>query len=113
MSLATRIRGVPELQIPPLERDGVVEEEMRSISETLWEGIHREVLEERIGGVGKQEGNIFGSGSREESGESGEGILGTDSNARNGPIEKNKNGIDGFNVILDLPLNTLDRKSVV
>ena len=31
----------------------------------------------------------------------------TDCNARNGTIDKNKNGIDGVNVILDLRLNTL------
>ena len=33
--------------------------------------------------------------------------MGTDSNARNGPINKDKNAIDGVNVILDLPLNAL------
>ena len=33
--------------------------------------------------------------------------MGTDSNARNSPIDKDKNGIDGVNVILDLRFNTL------
>ena len=33
--------------------------------------------------------------------------MGTDCNTWNGPIDKNKNGIDGVNVILDLPLSAL------
>ena len=33
--------------------------------------------------------------------------MGTDCNARNGPIDKDKNGIDGVNVILDMRLNAL------
>ena len=51
-----------ELEVPPLEREGVVEEELRSVLETFWERIGREVLEEQIRGVGKQEGNIVGEG---------------------------------------------------
>ena len=33
--------------------------------------------------------------------------MGTDCNVRNGPIDKNKNGIDGVDVILDLHFNAL------
>ena len=33
--------------------------------------------------------------------------MGTNCNAWDGPIDKDKNGIDGVNVILDLRLNTL------
>ena len=33
--------------------------------------------------------------------------MGTDCNAWDGPIDKDKNGIDGVNVILELHLNTL------
>ena len=33
--------------------------------------------------------------------------MGTDCNAGNGPIDKNKNGVDGVDVIFDLRLNAL------
>ena len=68
MSSAHRIRGIFELKIPPLERNGVVEEELRSVFETLWEIIPREVSEELTRSVGKQEGNTLGPGSREDGG---------------------------------------------
>ena len=90
-----------------MERDGVVEEELRGVFEILRECIGREILKERVRGVGKQKGNVVGQGFWEDGGENGEGIVGTDCNARNGPIDKNKNGADGVDVILDLRLNTL------
>ncbi len=68
MSLAHRIPGILELEIPPLERDGVVEQEMRNVFETLGKGTPREVSEERIRGVGKQEGNTVGPGCTEDGG---------------------------------------------
>ena len=68
MYLAYRIRDIRELEIPPVERDGVVEEELRSVFESLWECISREILKERVRGVGKQEGNFVGQGFGEDSG---------------------------------------------
>lgn len=68
MSLAHRTRGIVELEIPPLEGDGVVKEEPRSVLETFWEGITREILKERVRGIGEQEGNVLGRGSRGEGG---------------------------------------------
>ena len=65
---ARRIRGVLELEIPPLERDGVVEEELRSVFESLGECISREILKERVRGVGKQKGNVVGQGFGEDGG---------------------------------------------
>src|SRR5258706_4676914 len=67
--------GLLELEIPPMERGGVVVEELRSVFETLGESIPGEVSEERIRGVGKQEGNTLGPDS------SGEGILDTEHDA--------------------------------
>ena len=111
MSSAHHRRGIFELKVPSLERDGIVEEELRSISEILWESIRREVLEERIRGVGKQEGNIFGSGW-EESRESGEGIVDTGSDAGNGAIGEDKNGSGGIDVALDLSCKTLPMECI-
>ena len=68
MSLAHRRPGILELEIPPLERNGVVEEELRSTLVTLWESIPRQISEESIRGVGKQEGDILGPGSRDDGG---------------------------------------------
>ena len=66
--LAHRIRGILELEIPPVERDGVVEEELRSVFETLRECVGREILKERVRGVGKEEGNFVGQGFGEDGG---------------------------------------------
>lgn len=64
--LAHRIRRILELEIPPVERDGVVKEELRSISKTLWKSISREILKEQVRGVGKQEGSFVGQGFGED-----------------------------------------------
>ena len=50
--LASRIRAILELEVLPLDGDGVVEEELRDAFENLWENIPREVLIQRIRGVG-------------------------------------------------------------
>jgi len=68
VSLAHRTQGILELEIPPLERDGVAEEEPRGVLVTFWECITREILKERIRGIGKQEGNVLGRGERGEGG---------------------------------------------
>ena len=49
-----------------MERDGVVEEELRGVSETLWERVAREILKERVRGIGKQKGNFVGQGFGED-----------------------------------------------
>ena len=58
----------PELEILPLQRNGVVEEELMGVLESLWENIFGEVKKEGIRGVGKQEGNVLARGSREDGG---------------------------------------------
>jgi hypothetical protein len=104
--LTSHIWVILELEVPLLERDGVVEEEVRSVLENVWEHIPGEVLVQGGRGVGEQKGNVR-RGSREDSGESGKGIVGTDCNTRDGAIGKNENSIDGVNVFPDLCLNTL------
>ena len=64
--MAHRSRGILELEIPPLERDGVVEEKLRSVFETLCECIAREILKEQVRGIGKQEGSVVGQGFGED-----------------------------------------------
>ena len=51
-----------------MERDGVVEEELRGVFEILRECIGREILTERVRGVGKQKGNVVGQGFGEDGG---------------------------------------------
>ena len=41
---------------------------MRSVFETFWEIIPREILEKRVRDVGKQEGNVVGQVFREDGG---------------------------------------------
>ena len=104
MSLAHRIL---ELEKPPLERDGVVEEEPRGVLEAFWEGITREILKERVRGIGKQEGNVPGWGSRGKGRQNGEGIGSTESDVRDSAIDKDKNSSGRIEVALDLSCNTL------
>ena len=98
--LLTLITFVCELDVLLLESDGVVEMELRSVFEHLWHSILGEVRRERIQDVGKHEGNIVGQGFWEDGGQSGERILGTDSNTGNSAIGEDENGIDGVNVVL-------------
>ena len=99
--LAFCIRAILELEVLPLDGDGVVEEELRDAFENLWENIPREVLIQRIRGVGEQEGDVLEPGSREDGGESGEGRFGTDVDARYRAIDKSENSSDGVNDLLE------------
>ena len=111
--MAPRIGFTLEPEVLPLERNGVVEEELRSVLESLRENIFGEITEECIRGVGKQEANVLGWGFREDGGESGEGIVGTDIDARDGAIRNNENSSDRIDVLLDLSCNTLRLESVL
>jgi hypothetical protein len=85
-----------------LERDGVVEVELRSPFEHLWDSILGEVPREGTQNVGKYEGNIVGQGFGEDGGQSGECIVGADSDAGDSAIGEDENGIDGVDVPLYL-----------
>jgi hypothetical protein len=57
--------------------------------------------------IGEHEGNVVVQGFREESGESGERIVCTDSDARDSAISEDENGSDGVDVLIDLIRNAL------
>jgi len=53
---------IPEPEVLPLERDGVVEEELGGVFENIRESIRGEVLVQRVCYVGEHEGNVVGHG---------------------------------------------------
>jgi len=96
-----------ELKVLPLERDGVIEKELRSLFENVRESISREIPMARVYDIGEHKGNIAGQGFVEDGGQGRECIVGTDSDARNGAIGKDENSSDGVDVLLNLGRNTL------
>jgi hypothetical protein len=89
-----------------LERDGVVEEELWSVFESIGESIPREVPMKRTCDIGEHKGNIVGQGSGKDGGQSGKCIVRADSDTRDSAIGEDQNGSDGFDVFLDLFRNT-------
>jgi hypothetical protein len=103
----TLLTGViPKLEVPPLERDGVVNEVLRSTFETIRDSVLGGVMVERIENVSEYEGGVPGWSSGEYGGQSGEGRVGANSGARDGAIGEDENGGDGIDAILDLSDNT-------
>ena len=103
----TLSRIILKVEIPPLECDGVVEEELRSLLELLRNSVLGEVPREGTRNIGEQEGNIVDHGVGKDSGESGECIVGTNSDTWDGAIGEDKNGINRLDVVLDLSRNIL------
>ena len=89
-----------------MERDGVVEDELRSTSEFVGDCFRGEVPMEGAQDIGENKGNVVGQGFRERGGYSGECIVSTDCDARYGPIGKDENRNYGVDVILDLCRNS-------
>ena len=104
-SLLTRI--FYETEVPLLERDGVVEEEQFSVFERKGDSVLGEVPREWTWDIGEQEGNVIDKGFGKNSGQSRECIVGTDSKALDSAIDKDENGSDGVDVLLNLSSNTL------
>ena len=104
--MTLRIGFTSEFVIPPLERNGVIEEELRGVLETLRKNLSGEVKKEGVRGVGKQEANILVQGSRDDSGQSGKDIVG-DIDAWDGAIGKDEDGSNGIDMLLDLFCNSL------
>jgi len=98
--LPTLITFGYELDVLLLERDGVVEMELRSAFKHWWHSILGEVRSEGIQDVGKHEGNIVGQGFGEDGGQSGECIVGADSDTGDSAIGEDENGIDRVNAVL-------------
>ena len=60
----------------PLQRDGVVDEELRSGFENIWESIPGEVAAKRVRDVGEEEGSVSGQGFGDDGGKSVECMSG-------------------------------------
>src|SRR5258706_8191654 len=100
------IWAIFELGVLLLQRDGIVEEELRSAFEIIWEIIPGEAPMLAAQDIGEHEGGVAGQGSGEDSGQGRECIVGADSEARDGAISEDKNSSDGVNVVFDLSGNT-------
>jgi hypothetical protein len=100
------VRILLELEVLFLERNGVVDPELRCLPENLWEGVLGEVPGERIRDVSEHEADFVGQGVGQDVGQNGEHEWQTASTARDGAIGDEKNSSDGFDVILDLCRNT-------
>ena len=101
------IRVVLELEEFLLERDRVVKDELGGVFEYPWDSVLAEIPGEGTRDIGEHEGNILGEGFREESGQSGQCIVATDSNALNTAIGEEKNGGNGIYMLLDLGRDTI------
>jgi len=96
-----------ETDVPFLERDGVVEGKLRRVPEHLRDTCRVEVPREKTRDVCEHEGNVVGQGSGEDGGQSGEYKAGADVDAWDGAIGKDKNGIDGVDMLLNPSNNIL------
>jgi len=96
------------LKVLLLERNGVVEEELRSVFESIRDGVRvrGEILVEGTRHIGEQEGNIIGRALGEDGGESGECRVGSISDDRDSAIGEHEDGSDRVGFLLDLSRNT-------
>jgi len=85
-----------------VECDGVIEDELGSSFEDIWDGISREVLIEDRGGIAKDGANVFDWDPEGDGREKGECGVGTNSDARDGTIGENDNGSNRVGVLLHL-----------
>ena len=85
-----------------MQRDGIVEEELRSVLQNNRETVPGEVPMEGVRDIGEHEGGVADQGFGEDGGESGECIVGADCNVRDGAIRDNDDSSDGIDVFLDL-----------
>ena len=103
--LVVHIWAIFELGILLLQRDGVVEEELRSVFENIREIIPGETPIVGARDIGEHEGGVAGQGFGEDGGQGGECIVGADSDARDGAINEDENSSDGIDVASDLTDN--------
>ena len=89
-----------------LQRNGVVEEELRSVFESIRDGVRGEILVEGTRDIGEQEGNIIGRALGEDGGQSGECRVGPISDAWDSAIGEYEDGSDRVGFLLDLSRNT-------
>jgi len=100
-------RTTLEAEELPLERDGVVEEKVTSTAKLGWDSLLGEVPRQGTRDVGEHEGNVIRQRFGEDGGQSGEYIVGANSDAWNGTIGEDETGIDGLDVLLNFSNNVL------
>ena len=96
-----------KIEVFLLKSDGVVEEEHISVSEDVWDSIYVEVPREGTWDISEHEGNVICQGFGEDSGQSGQHIVGTKSNSWDSAIRNDENGGDRVDVLLDFDSNIL------
>ena len=94
-------RAILELQVLPLKRDGVIEEEPRG----WFENVRGEIIVKRARDIGEHEGNI-GRGPVEGGRYGGEYTASADSDTGDVAIGEYEDGSGGVDVLLDLGLDT-------
>ena len=105
--LLLHIWVILELEVPPLERNRVVELELRGAFEDLRDGVQAEIPRKRGHDIGEHEGDVVGQNCGEDGGQNGERVVQAASTARDGAIDQEKNGRNGVQVILNLSRHTL------
>ena len=99
------IRIILELEILPLECNGVVEDELGCAFEHLWDSVLGEVPMEGARNIRKHEGDVISQCFGEDCGESGECVVRADSDTLDRAIGKDENSVDGVDVLLNLSGN--------
>ena len=92
---------------PILERQGVVEEEQRSVFERLWERFLGEPPREGTPNIGEHEGNVIDQGFWEDCRQSGERVVHFDREARDDAVGEDENSVDRVKVLLNVCDNAL------
>ena len=102
-----RVWIIFELVVFFMKRNRVVEENFSCVFENIWDSVSAEVPMEQARYIGEHEGNILGQGLGEDRGQSGQRVIGADSNARDGAIGEDENGSNKVDMLLDMIHNTL------
>jgi len=103
------IRVILELDVLPLERDRVVELELKGVLEHLRDRVLAEVQRKGVCDIGHYKGNIVDRCFGEDGRQSGEHVMQTASTSatRDGAISEDENSSDGVHVLLNLSRETL------
>ena len=90
-----------------LERDGVVDLELRCIFQNSWDSVLAEVPRKKIQNTGKHEGNLVSQWFVEDGWQSGQHVNYADRAVWDGAIDEDENGSHGDDLLLDLSCKTL------
>ena len=96
-----------ELEVLLLKRNGVVNLELTSVFENVWEIVLGEIRGKGERDIGEHEADVIGGGVREDGGESGERVYRASSVTRDRAIGEDQDRSNGVSVLLDLGGNFL------